>query len=201
VRLLLAGAETTRLRYKKAAGVTGHMAKHGLGPVSRLKISLLTFIITFSVFYLLFDHIMAFFWSYAVKNFSLSGVASGASLADIRFLLPVSIAFANAFPAFIFEIISFFDPLLKKEQQKIGILGIVSYAILLIAAGLAFSYLFGLPLLLGQVAESNAALGLPNYIGLDQFFGFLLLSLILGSLIAQIAFMMLIAIRRLHIPG
>jgi sec-independent protein translocase protein TatC len=157
---------------------------------TRIKTSLMVFIIAFFLFYLLSDRLLTFLWGHFIGQFqgpeyNLTLLASSVMSGFVTQLnLSLIMASALALPMFLYEIFMFVDPAISRKHRLIAI-EIVFSATFLFICGVAFVYFIMLPMLLKFFVESNAELGLANFFTVESFFEFVMFNLFIGGLIFQ----------------
>lgn len=166
----------------------------------RLRISVIVFLLAFSVSYLFSAEILLFLWDHFLGQFSMEdgqvSLLATSMMSGFVTQLNISLILAAAasIPVFIYEMFLFIEPALNKKHRLIAAKIIIS-ASLLFVAGTAFVYYIMLPMLISFFIQSNSSLGISNYFSVESFFEFIMLNMFLGGIIFQMPLLLTMANR------
>lgn len=152
---------------------------------SRVKTSLVVFVVTFFGFYMLSDRLLNFLWNHFIGAYNLTLLAPSVMSGFVTQLnLALILACTYTLPVFMYEMFKFVDPAINRKHKSIA-LKIIFSATFLFMAGVAFVYFIMLPMLLDFFIKNNSNLGLSNFFTVEQFFEFVMFNLFVGGLIFQ----------------
>lgn len=162
---------------------------------SRVKTSLIVFVVTFFGFYALSDRLLNFLWNHFIGAYNLTLLAPSVMSGFVTQLnLALILACTYSLPVFMYEMFMFIDPAINRKHKLIA-LKIIFSATFLFICGVAFVYFIMLPMLLDFFIQNNANLGLSNFFTVEQFFEFVMFNLFVGGLIFQTPLIIIMANR------
>jgi sec-independent protein translocase protein TatC len=162
---------------------------------SRIKTSLMVFVVTFFGFYMLSDRLLNFLWNHFIGQYNLTLLAPSVMSGFVTQLnLALILACTYTLPVFLYEIFQFVDPAINKKHKMIAF-KIIASATFLFICGVAFVYFIMLPMLLDFFVMNNSNLGLSNFFTVEQFFEFVMFNLFVGGLIFQTPLIIIMANR------
>lgn len=152
---------------------------------SRLRISVIIFIVSFFVIYLFSSRIFQLIKDHFIGHYDLKLLAPTVMSG---FMLSLKMGFwlglAITLPVLIYEIFKFIDPALPQKYHRLSLKMIFSSGALFLA-GMAFVYFVMLPMIMDFFISYNDKLGLVNLFSTEQFFTFIILNLFMGGIIFQ----------------
>jgi sec-independent protein translocase protein TatC len=152
---------------------------------SRVKTSLVVFVVTFFGFYMLSDRLLTFLWNHFIGAYNLTLVAPSVMSGFVTQLnLALILASTYTLPVFMYEMFAFIDPAINRKHKSVA-LKIIFSATFLFICGVAFVYFIMLPMLLEFFVSQNSSVGAVNLFTIEQFFEFIMFNLFVGGLIFQ----------------
>ena len=167
---------------------------------SRLRISVIVFLLAFFITYAFSDRILVFLWAHFFGQFNLEqgeiSLLATSVMSGFVTQLNISLILAAtaSIPVFIYEMFLFIEPALNKKHRLIAAKIILSASVLFVA-GAAFVYYIMLPMLLEFFIMNNTSLGISNYFSVEAFFEFIMMNMFIGGIIFQTPLIITIANR------